>query len=325
MSTTALTRSRQQTQAAQRLYPLLSVMAWELRRLTRSKLTVLMSLAAFVLFLFVIGIDHGPSTFVTSYQSPDLSYSFSSNIPYLSPAWLSDRLYRSALLLLLLVLPFVCVDGVALDLKRRSHELLMTTAIPSWAYVWGRFLMALLLGLGLAVEVLAAILVMGLAFHLSVGGHNYPAPHIGPVLAFWAALVLPAIVLVSGVSFVLGTLLPRRAALVKIGVMVGWFILVLIINAREFWHRLPNWYVNWEPSGAFLSVAYDRVFASMVGTAGTGPTRSQALLQSIFDSTRYQLPDFWSWLGPHLIWAALGLALVALAAHSFKRFRNVIA
>jgi ABC-type transport system involved in multi-copper enzyme maturation permease subunit len=325
MTTTAQAIPRQQTQIGQRLHPILSVMAWELRRLTRSRLTWLMGLAAFALFLFVIGIDHGPSTFMTSYQSPDLSYAFSSNVPYLSPAWLSDRLYRSALLLLLLALPFVCADGVALDLKRRTHELLMTTAIPSRSYVWGRFLIVLLLGLGLAVELLAALLIMGLAFHLSVGGHDYPAPRVGPVIVFWAALALPDVALVGSVSFALGTLLPRRATLVKIGVMVGWFVWAMIVNGRAIWHRLPTWYIHWEPSGAFLSDAYDRVFADMVGAAGTGPTRSQALLQSIFDSTRYQLPDFWSWLIPHLVWAALGLALVALAARAFKRFRNVIA
>lgn len=325
MTTTAQAIPRQQTQAAQRLHPLLTVMAWEARRLRASRLTWMLAQAAFALFLFVIWTERGPGTFRTSYQSPHLHYAFSSNILYVSPAWLSEQLPRSPLLLLLLALPFIFADGVALDLKRRTYELLMTTAIPSWAYVWGRFLSVLLLGMGLAVELLAAILVIGLALHLSVGGHDYPAPHIGPVLAFWAALALPAVVLVGSVSFVLGTLLPRRANLVKISVMVGWFILAMIVNGRAFWHQLPNWYVNWEPSGAFLSVAYERVFAEMVGTAGTGPTRSQAVLQSIFDSTRYQLPDFWSWLIPHLVWAALGLALVALAVRAFKRFRNVIA
>lgn len=325
MTTTAQAMSRPQTQAVQPLHPLLIVMAWEARRLRASRLTWMMGLAAFALFLFVIGIDHGPSTFMTSYQSPNLSYTFSSNALYLSPAWLSDRLYRSALLLLLLALPFVCADGVALDLKRRTHELLMTAAIPSWAYVWGRFLIVLLLGLGLAVELLAAILIMALAFHLSVGGHDYPAPRVGPVIAFWAALALPAVALVGGVSFALGTLLPRRATLSKIGVMVGWFVWAMIVNGRAIWHRLPTWYVHWEPSGAFLSDAYDQTFASLVGRASAGPTRSQTLLQSIFDSTRYQLPDFWSWLIPHLVWAALGLALVALAVRAFKRFRNVIA
>lgn len=326
MTTTTQAISRPQTQAVQPLHPLLTVMAWEARRLRASRLTWILSLAAFALFLFVIGIDHGPSTFKTSYQSNGLSFAFSSNVPYLSPAWLSDRLYRSALLLLLLALPFVCADGVALDLKRRTHELLMTTAIPTWAYVWGRFLIVLLLlGLGLAVELLAAILVMALAFHLSVGGHDYPAPRVGPLIAFWAALALPAVVLVGSVSFALGTLLPRRATLGKIGVMVGWFVWAMIVNGRAIWHRLPTWYVHWEPSGAFLSDAYDRIFADMVGRASAGPTRSQARLQSIFDSTRYQLPDFWSWVIPHLVWAALGLALVALAARAFKRFHNVIA
>jgi len=324
MTTKAHAISAQQTTTMRRPFPLLSVIAWELRRLARSRLTWILGVVAFSVFLLILWIERGPSTFGTNYQSPDLSFAFSSNIPYLSPAWLSDQLYRSALLLLLMALPFLCADGVTRDLKRHTHELVMTTALPSWAYVWGRYVIVLLLGLGLAVELLAAMLVMGLVLHLSLSGYDYPVPQVGPVLAFWAALVLPGVVLISSASFVLGTLLPQRANLVKIGMMAGWLILVQIVNARAFWHQLPMWYMNWEPSGAFLSSVYDQVFADIVRTAGTGPTRNQALLQSIFDTTRYQLPDLWAWLGPHLIWAALALVLVALASISFKRFRNAI-
>jgi hypothetical protein len=35
-----------------------------------------------------------------------------------------------------------------------------------------------------------------------------------------------------------------------------------------------------------------------------------------------QLPDMGSWVLPHLLWAALGLALAIVATCSFKRFRN---
>lgn len=323
MTTTVQRPGMRQNIAIQHANPLLSVMAWEARRLRASRLTWMLALTAFALFLFVIWTEHGPGTFITSYQSPHLQYTFSSNIPYLSPAWLSYQLHRSALLLLLMALPFLCADGVTRDLKRRTHELLMATALPTWAYVWGRYMIALLLGLGLAVELLAAILVMGLALHLSLGGHDYPVPDVGPVFVFWAALALPTIVFISSASFMLGTLLPRRANLFKIGVMVGWFIWAMIFNASVFWNRVPDWYVNSDLSGTFLGRSYDRSFAEMVKAAGTGPTRSQAMLQRIFDTVQYQLPEFWSWLIPHLIWAAFGLVLVALAAISFKRFRNV--
>jgi ABC-type transport system involved in multi-copper enzyme maturation permease subunit len=69
----------------------------------------------------------------------------------------------TTVLLLVLLLPFVAADGVTRDLTRRTHELLMTTAVPSWAYVWGRYLTGLLMSLGLAVLLLAAILAYGSA------------------------------------------------------------------------------------------------------------------------------------------------------------------
>jgi len=298
-------------------------MVWEVRRLRASRLFWIQALCFFCLLLFMIWSDHGPSTFMTRYESPTLSYAFSGNIPYVSPARLSYQLHRTALLLLLMTLPFLCADGVARDLRRHTHELVMTTSIPTWAYVLGRYLMVLGLSLGLGVELLAAILVMGLALHLSVGGPEYALPQVGPVLALWAALALPTIVLISSASFLLGTLLPQYATLVKIGSMLGWFIWAMILNAQVFWLRAPDWYINWEPSGAFLAQYYDTSFAEMVRAAGMGPTRSQALLQGIFDTVQYQLPSFGSWLGPHLAWAALGLALGVVAARTFKRFRNI--
>ena len=323
MTTIAHTRSDRRIITAERSHPLLAVITWEVRRLRANRSTWLLALVFFALFLFTIWSDRGPSTFLTHYASPTLSYGFSGNIPYVSPARLSYQLHRSALLLLLLALPFLCADGVARDLRRRTHELVMTTSIPTWAYVSGRYLIVLGLSLGLGVELLAAILVMGLALHLSVGGPEYTLPQVGPVFALWAALALPTIVLISSAAFTLGTWLPRYAALVKIGVMLGWFIWAMIFNAQVFWNRIPDWYINWDPSGAFLGGYYDTSFAEQVSAAGTGPTRSQALLQSIFDTVQYQLPHFWSWLIPHLVWAAFGLALAALAALTFKRFRNV--
>lgn len=323
MATIVQPVAKQQRSAARHTTSLWSVMSWELRRLALSRLTWLLALGFFALFLFVIWSDRGPSTFMTHYESPTLSYAFSGNIPYVSPARLSYQLHRTALLLLLMALPFLCADGVARDLKRHTHVLVMTTSLPTWAYVLGRYLIVLGLSLGLGVELLGAILGMGLALHLWVGGPEYPLPQVGPVLAFWAALALPTIVLISSATFLLGTLLPRYNNLVKIGSMLGWFIWAMILNAQVFWLRVPDWYLNWEPSGAFLAQYYDASFAEMVTAAGTGPTRSQALLQRIFESVQYQLPSFGSWLGPHLAWAALGLAFGVVAALTFKRFRNI--
>ena len=100
------------------------------------------------------------------------------------------------------------------DLHRRTHELLLTTALPTWAYVWGRYLVGLVMSLGLAVLLLVAILGMGGLLHLTVT--DYPAPQIGTVLLLWVGMVLPATILVSSLGFALGTLLPRLSTLIKV-------------------------------------------------------------------------------------------------------------
>src|SRR6266404_8688170 len=96
-------------------------------------------------------------------------------------------------MLLGMLLPFVNADGVTRDLHRHTHELLLATALPTWAYVWGRYLTCLLLSLGLALLLLAAILVMGLFLHLTIT--DYPLPQIGNVMVIWIGMVAGASVL----------------------------------------------------------------------------------------------------------------------------------
>src|SRR5258708_19687321 len=52
----------------------------------------------------------------------------------------------------------------------------------------------------------------------------YPAPDVGNVLILWGGMVVPATVLLSSVSFALGTLLPRQSLLIKIGILLAWFV-----------------------------------------------------------------------------------------------------
>ena len=105
----------------------------------------------------------------------------------------------------------------------------MTTALPSWAYVWGRYLVGLLMSLGLATLLLVGILGTGIVLHLTVAG--YPAPVIGITLLLWVGMVVPATMLVSSLSFAVVTLFPRLCILVKI------VILVVGSSARRCSHR----------------------------------------------------------------------------------------
>jgi ABC-type transport system involved in multi-copper enzyme maturation permease subunit len=314
MNITALTSTGQQTRAIERPRPLLSVMAWELRRFRASRLFWLQALGFFCLLLFVMWFGRMPDQF--SIGGPHVTFN---GFVAGTSAWGLFETLPTALLLLGLLLPFVNADGVTRDLQRRTHELLMTTALPSWAYVWGRYLMGLLQSLGLALLMLAAILGMGLLLHLTTPA--YPLPQTGTVLLLWVGMVVPVTVLLSSLSFALGTLLPRLANLVKIVIMLGWFVGAVILPTGLRDTIPPAWYSNWDPTSAVTAIGmlpqYRLDFENQIPTA-----TSVAQLQQILLTVENKLPDIGAWFAPHLIEALLGLLLVVPAAFAFRRFRD---
>jgi ABC-type transport system involved in multi-copper enzyme maturation permease subunit len=318
MSTTALTSARQQTRTSAPTSPPLSVLTWELRRFGASRLFWLQALGYFALSLFITWAGHSDMSIATN------AFTFEGHVANTSPWGMLARLPTSGLLLLGLLLPFINAEGVTRDLSRRTHELLMTTAVPSWAYVWGRYLVGLLMSLGLAVLLLAAYLGLGLGWHLV--DLTYPLPVIGGVLLLWVGMVVPATVVLSSLSFALGALLPRQVTLIKVVVLLGWFIAAFIVpaiaNLPSDQATPPAWYVAWDPTSAASSFAtlpqYQSLWRHLLPTA-----TSAAQAQTIFIAVENKLPDVSAWFGPHLIEALLSLLLVLLATLTFQRFRNV--
>src|SRR5215469_11656231 len=151
--------------------PLLAVVAWEVRRWRALRSTWALGAAAAGLFLFSVWV---PAMAGVTYSTPQ--YSVTGNLAGISVIGLVVSLPGRSLLLLALLLPFVNAESVTRDLARRTHELLLTTALPAWAYVWGRYLAGLLLSLMLSVVLLLAILVAGQIEHATVT--DYPSPPI---------------------------------------------------------------------------------------------------------------------------------------------------
>jgi hypothetical protein len=194
----------------------------------------------------------------------------------------------------------------------------MTTPLPTRAYVWGRYLMGLLVSLGLALLLLVAIVGMGWLLHLTVT--DYPAPEIGNVLILWVGMVVPAAILVSSLSFALGTLLPSQSTLVKIGILVSWFIGAGILP-QTLSHQTapPAWYSAWDPTSE--ATATGMLLRYQVDF-NIGPRTSAAQVQNALLTIENRLSDIGTWLVPHLLLACSSLLLVALAAFAFQRFRN---
>jgi ABC-type transport system involved in multi-copper enzyme maturation permease subunit len=313
-STTALRSARQETHSLARPHPLTSVLTWELRRVLANRLFWLQALCFFVLVLFALWLGRQPITF------NQLFGSFSGVVAGTSGWGLVTSLRAGLILLLGLLLPFVNADGVTRDLERRTHELLMTTLVPSWAYVWGRYLMGLLVSLGLAVLVLAAMLGTGVLLHLTVSA--YPAPDTGNVLILWGGMVVSATILLSSVSFTLGTLLPRQSLLIKIGILLAWFIGTFMLpRVLSDTTSPPAWYSAWDPTSAVTTERMLLQYSAEFQHQTTHLT-SQAQLQHIILAIENQVPNLGTWLVPHLLLAGASLLLVALSALRFQRFRN---
>ena len=316
MSTTALTSARRQTQAIGRPNPLLSVLTWELRRFLASRLFWIQALGFFCLALFFIWATQSPATQQVASQS------VSTYLPAAGTStWVLLLMLQAGLLLLPgLLLPFINADSVTRDLQRRTHELLMTTSVPSRAYIWGRYLTGLLVSLGLAVLMLAAILAMDLLRHLTVS--TDPLPAIGNVLILWVGMIVPATILLSSLSFALGTLLPRQSMLVKIVILLAWFIGVVFLAPFLDRSDAPAaWYSAWDPTSAAtvsaLLVPYVPDFSNQIAGV-TSVAQTQHMLLTV-ENTLYSVGP---WFVPHLILAGLSLLLVMLAAFTFQRFRN---
>ena len=314
MNAAVVTSTGQQTRVIQRPHPLLSVVAWEFRRFRASRLFWLQALCFFALMLFMNWATQSPKQIPLT--SPH-GFTFAVSVAGTSVWGLLSSLQARLLLLPGLLLPFVNADGVARDVQRRTHELLMTTALPSRAYVWGRYLVGLLVSLGLAVLMLAAILAMDLLRHLTVS--TDPLPPIGDVLLLWVGMFVPATILLSSASFAFGTLLPRQSLLVKLGILLAWFIGV---GASQDPSVGPSaGYSAWDPTSAAtvskLLVPYQPDFIRQFLTA-TSAEQARHILLTV-ENTLY---DIGGWFAPHLIEAGLSLLLVGLAAFAFQRFRN---
>jgi ABC-type transport system involved in multi-copper enzyme maturation permease subunit len=313
MSITALASTGQQTRSIDkgpRLF--LNVITWELRRFAASRLFWFQAFGLFGFLLLLTWALHVSDTIGVAGNSEFLSGFVAGTS--------ADGLLLTLptiLIVLVVLLPFVTADGVTRDVHRRTHELLMTTALPTWAYVWGRYLVGLVMSLALALLWLASILGVGWLLHLTTT--DYPAPEIGAVLLLWIGMVMSAVVLVSSVGFALSTLLPRLSTLIKVVILVTWLVVALVFPLLGLpGDAIPTgWPVNWDPTSAITARGLLPAYAIHPGPTIT----TEAQLQQLILSVENKVPNLAGWFAPHLLLAGASLTLVLVAALAFKRSR----
>jgi ABC-type transport system involved in multi-copper enzyme maturation permease subunit len=323
MTITTLIGTEQPGRVIQRPRLLGRVMAWELRRVLASRLLWLQALGFFGLALFLTWTQQIPLTLNHAHASVPF-YGFLAE----TSAWgLFLTLPTGSLLLLGMLLPFVNADGVTRDLSRRTYELLMATALPTRVYVWGRYLSGLVLSLGLSLLMLAALLGMGGLWHLTVA--DYPVPEIGNLMVIWVGVIASATIVVSSLSFALGTLLPRLTMLVKIVIMAAWLLgsevnsIVLGDASHGATFSLPAWYINWDPTSEGIALGLFHMYMTNFSNLASNATSTAQTQQNLL-TVENALIDLGGWFAPHLLLAGLSLVLVLLVALAFKRSRHTL-
>jgi ABC-type transport system involved in multi-copper enzyme maturation permease subunit len=323
MSATVLTRSGQQARPINRgLVPLWSVLAWEIRRLSASRLFWSQAIGFLGFLLLLTWVLRVPGREAIVHGGRGLqTVEISAFVAGASPNGLLIIL-PTILLVLVLLLPFVSADGVTRDLTRRTHELVVTTSVPTWAYVWGRYLAVLATSLGLALLLLLALIAMGEIQHLAIA--DYPAPVLGGTLLLWVGIVVPATVLVGGVGFALSTLAPRFSVLVKVGILVGWIagaeVIPISMGLQPGALNPPSWYVDWDPTSGVTAIGLLAAYRLNPSPSIT----SDASLQQLVLSVENRIRTTMGWLGPHLLLILPALALVLIASLGYRRCRDVL-
>jgi hypothetical protein len=297
---------------------LLAVFCWELRRGLASHANQFTAVGAFGICLLIVW---GNAVVGGIYQLPAPHGTLRFTIPYTSVWGLATTLPESPGIIFGLFFPFICTDGVARDLTRRTHELLMTTPLSSSAYIWGRYLASLLLSFCLACLFLVSIIVATVLLHVK-HADSYPPLVLPSVIAIWALIVLPPAVLLSGFSFALGTLLPRRSNLVKVGVLLSWLVGGESLEVFLLRPANPSWQALWDPTSIAPEILLNRQLYKTLSTHAQD-MGVQAFLRYV-RAYQQTMPDLRSWVGPHLAWAALGVAAVVGVSLSFRRFRNTV-
>jgi ABC-type transport system involved in multi-copper enzyme maturation permease subunit len=288
----------------------IDVAVWEIRRILASRVNLLLLFAMGAFFGAIVMFKHEWAVPIDDARHMDIQ---------LVGASAFGQMYELVAILLVffgLVVPFLTADAVARDQRQRVHEILMTTPVSSAKYVWGRFAAALAVTLAAATMMILAATAANLLMHIATG--TYPAPAVGSLLISWVVLALPAAVLLGALSFAGATLFPRLAMAIKLGVVLVWVGLDLIVDIGHGF----GWFSYWTPtSNGTLKVLLPQFADQFVGAAGGLDSAGRARLAT---TLQQQLPNLWPWVVPHLALVALGLVAVAITAVRFQRFRNAL-
>ncbi len=303
---------------------LLNVMMWELRY-CMARRTNLIFFGEYVFFLLFYLVTKAQTDLNVFYYEPyrGVAVDGFSALGVLMGSWLW-------ILLLGLFQLLMITDLVAHDLAARAHELVMSTPTPTWAYIWGRYLAGVCIGLVMSLVLLVAVPLIGYAMHAGlpldqyqhVPGYaqlGYPVPNIGVIVGVWMLFVLPTILLLTAIGFVAGTLLPKYGNVLKLLLGAGWAV-YMFFGTKVF--GLSSVTANWELTTGALQGVLMKQAQTLYHSSVNSDT---SMLQRVYivRGIEQRVPDMLPWILPHILYAGVALLCVYYLARSFQRFAGV--
>lgn len=306
-------------------HPLWAVVEWEVRRQGMQRGPWLFAGGLFLVIAGLYGLTYGNQSQI------NIMYINGTRIMWGSHG-VTDRLVESITLPFaawslfgLLVIGFealkvamgvLSVGLLARDRQVRIHEILMASTLPTWAYVWGRWLGGVILFGTFSMVPLVAVLSAGWALYLINPGSN-PPPNTLALVQLWSLLAAVDVLLISAIGLSLGTWAWRWRTVVASGLgllsMLGpQWILLLPENTM----RALTWVPNHLALLSSIETQYDMRKEVLLAPYTTVP--SEDILAAIWRAVFAQPPDLTPWLG-QLGYAGLGIALVTILAWRFRR------
>ena len=313
MNTTPAPKLCDEMHRVQYLRPLRVVIGWELRRLHAARWNWVLPLILWFVCATLIWFKH-------SWGRPVVDGRGGATVVIIgtSMVGLPYLMIFSVLIIFGIVLPFATAGAIAHDYEQRIHEVVMSTSISTPVYVWGRYTASLLIGVGLALVALSSVLVM--APILAMVEPGYPSPNVGVILAIWAIAVLPATILVTSLSFLLGTLWPRRVTIMKLVTVVAW--VVLAFTPDVFDHG-GTWFTYWNPTSyGIVRVQVDHFLQAYQAHIQSTPGATAHIDLAL--QLQQQPLALAPWILSHSSIVGISFLLIVVISQRFDRFRRVL-
>ncbi|HLI69717.1 MAG TPA: hypothetical protein VKV19_08150 [Ktedonobacteraceae bacterium] len=249
------------------------------------------------------------------------------------PTGMWTNFVLSSLWFVTLILTFWAGGQAEQAQARRVNNMIWSTPISSWTYIWGRFMGMLLVAFGFTLIYVCAAILTDQFWNVPtalpvIGQASFPPLGAFPYIIFWIWLVL--VPTIFGVAFAISlvTLLRGKKIAVYIGALLLWIPLFLGIGSSlygPFEITAANFFAPSAPNPYENQHFFDLNHQAEVSLHTRPYILSPELGRKVMDILRAEIPPTflgWDFVENRIFFLILSIALLCLAAYIMERRRQ---